>query len=285
MRQGQSITVDMTLSVGTLAESVTVKGESPVVDTRSVGLEGEHRQRAARDYAWRARHLEHRRVQGAGRRRRVSRRRRQPGRPAAQPVSARDAERPEHSGSERRERERSGRAGVRDVLLRADDDRQHPGVDRRAGHCGRHRRRLHQHGDQERDESLQRHGPPDLPGHGTQSTQRRPGSPPSRSAARCELDRAADQHQLPGWRSAPPEQALLLRLRQSPGRRTSRCRASRLSCRPTSSRRWSARAIRTRPTSSPARARSRISWTAATASRASCRSSATTSRTATPEPP
>ena len=37
VRQGQSITVDMTLSVGTLAESVTVKGESPVIDTRSVG--------------------------------------------------------------------------------------------------------------------------------------------------------------------------------------------------------------------------------------------------------
>jgi hypothetical protein len=37
VRQGQAITVELTLSVGTLAESVTVKGESPVIDTRSVG--------------------------------------------------------------------------------------------------------------------------------------------------------------------------------------------------------------------------------------------------------
>ncbi len=37
VRQGQAITVEVTLSVGALAESVTVKGESPVIDTRAVG--------------------------------------------------------------------------------------------------------------------------------------------------------------------------------------------------------------------------------------------------------
>ena len=37
VRQGQSTAVDVTVSVGTLSEAVTVKGESPVVDTRSTG--------------------------------------------------------------------------------------------------------------------------------------------------------------------------------------------------------------------------------------------------------
>ncbi len=37
VRQGQSTTVDITVTVGALSEAVTVKGESPVVDTRSSG--------------------------------------------------------------------------------------------------------------------------------------------------------------------------------------------------------------------------------------------------------
>ena len=56
----------------------------------------------------------------------------------------------EHPAPERRERERSCRAGLRDELLHPDRVREHPGLDRRAGHRGGHRRRPHQHGDQER---------------------------------------------------------------------------------------------------------------------------------------
>ena len=37
MRQGQTASVEVPMKVGTLSEAVTVKGESPVVDTKSVG--------------------------------------------------------------------------------------------------------------------------------------------------------------------------------------------------------------------------------------------------------
>jgi hypothetical protein len=37
LRQGQTINIDAAMKVGTLSEAVTVRGESPVVDTRTVG--------------------------------------------------------------------------------------------------------------------------------------------------------------------------------------------------------------------------------------------------------
>src|SRR5205085_2432397 len=37
IRQGQTTSVELPMKVGTLSEALTVKGESPVVDTRSVG--------------------------------------------------------------------------------------------------------------------------------------------------------------------------------------------------------------------------------------------------------
>ena len=123
-------------------------------------------------------------------------------------------------------------------------------------------------------------GAADLSGQEHAGHQRRRHAAQRRPAAGCELDRAADQQQLPGWRTGAPEPAVLLRLRQPAdgahqGAGLSRGRAV---VPQVAARRH--RAIRTRPRSSPARARSRISSARPTASRASSRSSATTSRTA-----
>ena len=37
LRQGQTASIDVPMKLGTLSEAVTVKGESPVVDTKTVG--------------------------------------------------------------------------------------------------------------------------------------------------------------------------------------------------------------------------------------------------------
>ena len=47
---------------------------------------------------------------------------------------ARHAERAEHAAAERRQRQRPGGAGLLDELLHPERVREHPGLDRRAGH-------------------------------------------------------------------------------------------------------------------------------------------------------
>ena len=86
---------------------------------RTVGARVNIDTRAPRDDAGRPRHLEHHRIQGARRGRRITRRRRQSGRAAAIALGARHAERAEHADAERRQRQRPGGAGLRDELLRA----------------------------------------------------------------------------------------------------------------------------------------------------------------------
>ena len=99
------------MKVGALAEAVTVKGESPVVDT-TIGRRRRSTSTALLETTPGGQDIwnDHR-VQGAGRRRRVARRRRQPGRAAALAVRARHAERAEHADAERRQRERPAAQG------------------------------------------------------------------------------------------------------------------------------------------------------------------------------
>ena len=82
-------------------------GQGRVADRRHAHgrVEDQHRQPAARVHPRGQGHLEHSRIQGAGRRRRDAGRRRQPGRTAAVDVGARHAERPEHADAQRRQRE------------------------------------------------------------------------------------------------------------------------------------------------------------------------------------
>ena len=93
VRQGQAANVDFAMKVGALTEAVTVRGESPVVDTKSVGSRINIDSALLETTPGGKRHLEHHRIQGAGRGRRVAGRRRQPGRPPALDVGARNAER------------------------------------------------------------------------------------------------------------------------------------------------------------------------------------------------
>ena len=45
LKQGQTISIDVPMKVGALSEAITVKGESPIVDTRTVGSKPSRRLR------------------------------------------------------------------------------------------------------------------------------------------------------------------------------------------------------------------------------------------------
>ena len=164
VRQGQTVSIEAPMKLGSVSEAITVKGESPVVDTKTVGS------RTNIDSAllettpggkdiWNI--LEYK----------------APGVVVESPdvggnqgglqrsMSARGTpERAEHAAAERRQRQRPGGAGLLDELLHPERVREHPGLDRRAGHRDRHRRRADQHGHQERDQRVQGRGAADLPG-------------------------------------------------------------------------------------------------------------------------
>ena len=108
--QSQTTTIDFAMKVSTVAEEVTVRGETPVVDTKSanvnINLDAKllDTTPGGKDI-WNI--LEYK---VPGRDLRHAGRRRQPGRPAARLHGARHAEQPERAVAERRQRRRSGGA-------------------------------------------------------------------------------------------------------------------------------------------------------------------------------
>ena len=146
---GQTTPVQLALKVATVAETVTVTGASPVVDTTSANVnvnlseqllqgtpggrdiwalvETKFRASSSRDPTWE-------------------------GPPAVCRVCtrARDDHRAELPVSERHQRRRPERDRRGGLLLRLRRLRRHSGLDGRARHHGSDRRRLPQHGDEER---------------------------------------------------------------------------------------------------------------------------------------
>ena len=107
--QGQTVALDFTMKVGALTEEVTVKAESPVVDTKAANVSVNLDARlldttpGGKDI-WSI--LE---IQDPGDRLRHAGRRRQSGRPAARVHVARHAELAERAAAQRRQRRRSRR--------------------------------------------------------------------------------------------------------------------------------------------------------------------------------
>ena len=86
---GQTVPLDLSLAVATVAETVTVTGTSPVVDTTTRQHQRQPGRAAAAGHAWRPRHLVAGRIQGAEPADHASRRGRHVGRPAGHVQRAR----------------------------------------------------------------------------------------------------------------------------------------------------------------------------------------------------
>ena len=140
--------VDVELGVGTLQETVTVSGESPVVDVSSHGDADQHQQGPLRGDSHRPQPVDDGRAR-ARRRHRPSRRRRHRGRAAIQHRGVRVGQQPEVVQHRRPEGELGRRRRRRhDDVLRLRDVRRIQHADG-VGHRGERRvRRLHEHGHQ-----------------------------------------------------------------------------------------------------------------------------------------
>ena len=234
---GQTTPIDLTMKVATLAETVTVTGTSPVIDTTSANV---------------AVNLSEQLLQGTpgGRdiwalveykvpsllitRPDVGRHVR---RPAGHLQRARHDERAELAVPQRRQRRRPGRHRRRRLLLRLRRLRGHPGLDRRARHHRADERRVPEHGDQERRRQLvrTRHVHLARRRHAEPEHRRRPAA--LRVPPRDQLRRLRVRHQRQRRRAAHRATSCACSDRSATGACTSTC--------PRRSRRWCS----TRPTS------------------------------------
>ena len=167
---------------------------------------------AAAVHPGRPRHLGPGRVQGAQSHHHPSRRRRHVGRAAGHLHGARHRQHPEHPVPQRGQRRRSGGDRRRRLLLRLRRLRGYPGVDGRPRHHRAHRRRVPQHGHQERRQPLDRPRPLRLPAQRHPEQQRRRRDAALRVPRRHQLGglRLGRQHQR--RRPADSRQAAVLRV-------------------------------------------------------------------------
>ena len=153
---GQTTPVDLAMKVASVAETVTVTGASPTVDTTSANVSVNLSEQliqgtpGGRDiWALVEAKVPGLRDEPAGRRRHL-------GRPAGHLQRARHDERAEHVVPERRQRRRSGGDRRGGLLLRLRRVRRHPGVDRRARHHGADLRRVPEHDHEDRRQQVAR---------------------------------------------------------------------------------------------------------------------------------
>jgi len=152
---GQTTPVEIGMKVATVAETITVTGSSPTVDTTSAVVAVNLSAALIQGTPGGPRHLGSARGEGARPRDEPAGRRRHLRRPAGDVQRARHQQHAEHVLPERHQRRRSGVERRGRLLLRLRRVRRHPGVDR----CARHHRadlgRVPEHDHQDRRRPLE----------------------------------------------------------------------------------------------------------------------------------